>query len=304
MDHREVGRFWDGNAEAWTILSRQGYDVSRDWVNTPGFLRMLPDVRGLQGLDIGCGEGSNTRKLAERGAGMTAIDISPRFVRFAAATEAERPVGIHFAVASAVELPFGDGAFDFATSFVCFMDIPETGQVLAEAFRVLKSGGFLQFSITHPCYDTPHRRNLRDETGRTHAIEVGGYFTDPAGAVQEWSFSAAPPEARAGLLPFQVPVFHHTLSEWVNLLLDTGFVIERLGEPVPDEDAVRERPSLQDHLVVAYFLHFRARKPTRPGPITPSHFPSSAAHASQAAVGCAGRAPAPHPGGPGSGPSP
>ncbi len=38
MDHLEVGQFWDSNAEAWTTLSRQGYDVYRDFVNTPAFL--------------------------------------------------------------------------------------------------------------------------------------------------------------------------------------------------------------------------------------------------------------------------
>ena len=37
-------------------------------------------------------------------------------------------------------------------------------------------GGFFQFSITHPCFDTPHRKNLHDETGYTYAIEVGDYF--------------------------------------------------------------------------------------------------------------------------------
>jgi len=30
MDHREVGKCWDGNAHAWTELARAGYDVYRD----------------------------------------------------------------------------------------------------------------------------------------------------------------------------------------------------------------------------------------------------------------------------------
>jgi 2-polyprenyl-3-methyl-5-hydroxy-6-metoxy-1,4-benzoquinol methylase len=34
---------------------------------------MLPDVNGLSGLDVGCGEGHNTRRLAEHGARMTGI---------------------------------------------------------------------------------------------------------------------------------------------------------------------------------------------------------------------------------------
>ena len=66
MDDAEVGRIWDSNAEAWTALSRAGYDESRDWFNTPQFLEILPEVRGLRGLDIGCGEGHNTRLVAGR----------------------------------------------------------------------------------------------------------------------------------------------------------------------------------------------------------------------------------------------
>src|SRR5215208_5238509 len=63
-----------------------------------------------------------------------------------------------------------------ATAFMSLMEIPETERVLAEVFRVLKPGGFFQFSITHPCFDTPHRKNLHDETGYTYAMEVGDYF--------------------------------------------------------------------------------------------------------------------------------
>jgi hypothetical protein len=58
-----------------------------------------------------------------------------------------------------------------------------------------------------------------------------------------------------------MPRFTRTLSEWLNLLVDTRFVLERFGEPYPSEEAVRERPGLQDAQVVAYFLHVRARKP-------------------------------------------
>lgn len=65
MDHKEVGRLWNGNADAWTKLARAGYDVYRDAFNTPAFFEMLPDVRGLTGLDIGCGERHNTRLLAK-----------------------------------------------------------------------------------------------------------------------------------------------------------------------------------------------------------------------------------------------
>jgi len=159
MDHVTVGEYWNANAEAWTKLARAGYDVYRDHLNTPAFLELLPPVDGLSGLDLGCGEGHNTRLVAQRGAKMTAIDISGNFIRLAQAEETRRPLGITYREASAVELPFADGTFAFATAFMSLMDIPETDRVLAEAFRVLAPGGFLQFSILHPCFNPPHRRN-------------------------------------------------------------------------------------------------------------------------------------------------
>jgi SAM-dependent methyltransferase len=90
MDHNEVGHYWNGNADAWTRLARAGYDVYRDALNTPAFLEMLPPVEGLRGLDVGCGEGHNTRLLARRGAKMTAVDIAERFVELAAAAPSAR----------------------------------------------------------------------------------------------------------------------------------------------------------------------------------------------------------------------
>ena len=261
MNHEEVGRFWNANAAAWTKLARAGYDVYRDHLNTPAFFELLPDIAGLSGLDIGCGEGHNTRMLARRGAHVTGIDIAEVFIAHARRTEANEPLGIEYRVASAVELPFVDRTFDFATGFMSFMDIPETDRVIAEAFRVLRPGGFLQFSICHPCFDTPHRRNLRDPGGLTYAIEVGDYFRNLEGDVNEWLFSAAPPEAKRGLPMFQAPRFTRTLSQWLNLLIDAGFRLERLAEPRPTDETVGLCPALQDAQVVSYFLHIRARRP-------------------------------------------
>src|SRR5437660_7060703 len=94
MDRVEVARYWEANAETWTRQARAGYDVYRDALNTPAFLAMLPAISDLHGLDIGCGEGSNTRELARLGAQMHAIDIAPTFVRHAQSTEASDPFGI------------------------------------------------------------------------------------------------------------------------------------------------------------------------------------------------------------------
>jgi len=262
MDHKEVGRYWNENAAVWTRMARDGYDVYRDRLNTPEFFGMLPDVKGLSGLDIGCGEGYNTRLLAGRGARIIAVDISEVFIKYAKEMEESEPLGIDYRVASAVELPFPDESFDFATGFMSFMDIPEKERVLSEAFRVLKPGGFLQFSIEHPCFSTPHRRNLRNDKGLTYAIEVGDYFRNLEGEVSEWLFGAAPAEFKQTLPKFKIPRFTRTISQWFNLLIETGFLLEQVEEPRPSDEAVRQCPYMQDARVVAYFLHIRAKKPS------------------------------------------
>ena len=259
MDHKEAGKYWNRNADVWTQLARAGYDVYRDYLNTPAFLRMLPDVEGLTGLDVGCGEGHNTRLVARRGAKMTGIDIAEKFIQHARATERSEPLGIAYEVASAVEMRFADNSFDFVTAFMSLMDMPESNQALAEIARVLRPGGFLQFSVAHPCTDTPYRKNLRNPDGKTYALEVGGYF-GKSERIARWLFGAAPPEAKAGLEPFAVPVFHRTLSEWLNAVVAAGLGIERVEEPSADDETVAKCPDVQDTQIMPYFIHIRARK--------------------------------------------
>jgi ubiquinone/menaquinone biosynthesis C-methylase UbiE len=261
VDDKEVRERWEKNAEAWTELSRRGFDICRDHINTPGFLATLPDVSGARGLDIGCGEGHNTRALARLGARMSAVDIAPTFIRHAAEKEREEPLGIRYQVASGLRLPFAEGSFDFAAAFMSFMDMADGARGLGEVYRVLRPGGFLQFSITHPCFSTPYRRWLRDERGRAVALACGDYFRSTAGEIEEWIFSAAPRELTETMRKFRVPKFHKTLSDRLNSVLDAGFRLERLHEPTPSDEAVARFPDLADARVVAYYLHVICRKP-------------------------------------------
>jgi SAM-dependent methyltransferase len=252
----KVAACWEGNAETWTNHSRAGYDVYRDHNNTPAFLAMLPPVSGLDGLDIGCGEGGNTRLLAARGAYMQAVDIAPTFIKHAQAAGG----GIAYQVASGTRLPFGDASFDFTTAFMSLMDMPNHDLALREAHRVLRPGGFIQFSILHPCFSPPTRRTIRDADGIVVAVQVADYFADSKGRIEEWHFSAAPANERASAAPFRVPRFHRTLSGWMNLLVAAGFTIEELGEPMADEATASAFPIVADTRVTPLFLHVRARK--------------------------------------------
>lgn len=53
MEEIEVNKYWEENAGTWTKLTRLGYDLYRDHLNTPAFFEILPPVAGLKGIDIG-----------------------------------------------------------------------------------------------------------------------------------------------------------------------------------------------------------------------------------------------------------
>lgn len=261
MKRAEVARYWEANADTWTRHSRAGYDVYRDALNTPAFLSILPPIDGLDGLDIGCGEGTNTRKLAELGARMRAVDIAPTFIAHARALEDAEPLGIGFQVGDGMALPFADGSFHFATSFMALMDMPDQDLAFREVARILRPGGFFQFSILHPCFVPPHRRNLRDENGRSRALEIAGYFDATDGEVESWWFETVPEEERRNVAPFRVPRFHRTLSAWVEFIVGAGLVIEKFAEPRADIALAEAEPVVADTRVAPIFLHIRARKP-------------------------------------------
>jgi SAM-dependent methyltransferase len=239
---------------------RAGYDIYRDKLNTPCFLALLPPIQGLAGLDLGCGEGENTRHLARMGARMCAIDVAPTFIRHAQANEISEPLGIQYQVADAQILSFADNSFDFVTAFMSLMDMPCPDRALREAARVLRPAGFLQFSILHPCFSPPHRRVLRDANGDVRAIEVGRYFDAIDGEVETWWFSTVPEDERSQTRPFQVPRFHRTLSGWIEILCEAGFVIEQLTEPSASAELAAQEPVLADTRAAPLFLHIRARK--------------------------------------------
>jgi 2-polyprenyl-3-methyl-5-hydroxy-6-metoxy-1,4-benzoquinol methylase len=259
ISEQEVARYWDQNAVLWADHVRKGWDAYREHLNNPAMLAFIGDLHGKTVLDAGCGEGYNTRLLARSGARMVGVDISPRMIELARLEEQREPLGICYELASFSDLSiFADASFDVVVSFMALMDGPDFESAAKEIFRLLRPGGELIFSITHPCFATKGLGWIRDEEDNCIKLTVAEYFADQPW-VEHWRFSKAPVE---DVELFAVPRFPRTLSEYLNTLIGAGFMLKEIQEPRPSEEACQQHPWLQrwrDH--AALFLYIRVAKP-------------------------------------------
>jgi ubiquinone/menaquinone biosynthesis C-methylase UbiE len=255
----DVARYWDKNADIWTQQVRDAADAFREHFNNPAFIKFIGDIKGKQVLDAGCGEGYNTRIFAGMGAHMSGIDISAKLIDHAREEEKRHPLGIRYEVASYSEMPmFQDRTFDTVVSTMALMDGADFEGAMREIYRVLKPGGDLHFSITHPCFMTPGFGWTAPQDEPGIKLTVSGYFNKKHW-IEQWRFSGLPKPD--DVPPFAVPCFGRTLSDYVNPLLKAGFILKGINEPRPTPEACRAHPFLNKwRKTGALFLHVHSWK--------------------------------------------
>ena len=192
----------------------------------PAMLEQLPDVEGLRILDAGCGSGWYAEQLLGRGAIVTGIDASASMLDYAAKRLAKNPASsrLRLQVADLGDrLPFGDNVFDGVVSPLVLHYLEDFRPSLREMHRVLVPGGWLQFSTHHPAADA-------------RLFKTQNYFAVEH-VVDHWDWVG------------RVEFFRRSLTEVVNSTIESGFVIDRIIEPIPVVEFRRQKPDSWDRLM-------------------------------------------------------
>jgi SAM-dependent methyltransferase len=243
---------WNRNADQWARDVRAGYDVYRDRFTLPAFLDILPPLVGLDVIDFGCGEGTNSRVFARAGARVTGIDVSERMIAHARQAEDAAPLGIVYRLSSySGHCGLPDGSFDAVLSTLALMDGPDIGGAMAEAYRLLRPRGFIAFSVLHPCFITPGLRWEKDESGTATGLIVSDYFAQTP-FDESWRFGARPSDE--DVEPFSITRFPRTIGDYLNAVADSGFRILQICEPRPPAELCASKPSFSRWRDLAAFL--------------------------------------------------
>lgn len=212
-----------------------GGDLQRDII-LPAFFNVIGPVKGKKILELYCGAGHVSRRLAALGAEVTSVDTSERLLGIADEINKREHDKINFVVADPTDLSvLEDSYFDEIVCNMGLMVCKELGGIVAEAARLIKLGGRFIFSVLHPCFCTPDSAWVGDDEGHLGYMTVDNYFAE------SWWNS----ELATNFRNSRVKIKHRTISRYVNAMGARGFTIRRMIEPKPAPDVVACRPHLE-----------------------------------------------------------
>jgi ubiquinone/menaquinone biosynthesis C-methylase UbiE len=228
--NREVHAIWENKAEFWDERMADGNVFQRLLVG-PATERLLRVQPGQLVLEIACGNGVFSRRLAALGAWVVATDFSARFLDLARARSSEYNERITYQLIDATDegqlLALGEERFDAAVCNMGLMDMSTIDPLLRALTRLLKPDACFVFSVLHPAFNIPGATSFllekeeRDATlVETRHIKISNYLH-------------VPPLRGVGMPGEPMPhlYFHRTISGLLGSCIAAGFVVDGLEEP-------------------------------------------------------------------------
>lgn len=176
-------------------------------------LGLLGAVTGRRVLEVGAGAAQGARWCRRNGADVVATDVSFGMLATARPLDTRSGVSLPLVQCDASELPFADASFDIVfTAYGAVPFIADTAALMREFARVLRPGGRLAFTTTHPI-----RWAFPDVPGEAGLTAIRSYFDTT-------------PYAEASGATVMYAEHHRTLEARVTELLDAGLELRALRE--------------------------------------------------------------------------
>ncbi|KAF5057543.1 Ubiquinone biosynthesis O-methyltransferase [anaerobic digester metagenome] len=216
-------------------------------VEIPALFEMIPPLSGLRILDLGCGYGEHCVKYIGMGADeVVGIDISEKMLQVAI-NENSSPQIIYKKL-DMEDLSELNPSFDLVVSSLALHYIEDFKMVAEQVYRLLNNGGKFIFSQEHPFSTsfTYGNRWTKDENGKKLYANISNYSID--GKRESRWF-------KDGVIKY-----HRTFSSIINTLIESGFCIEQMSEPIPSELVMNQYHDYLDNIHKPDFLLIRAKK--------------------------------------------
>ena len=132
-----------------------------DNIEIPIFRSLLPELRGKEILDLGCGYGEMSKWFAEQGAlAVVGVDVSKKMIARARAFFSHPAVD--FEARGMEDYAYPTARFDLVVSSLAFQYVEDFDQLIANISKCLRPGGQLVFFSGASCLDLQRWRRSLD----------------------------------------------------------------------------------------------------------------------------------------------
>jgi ubiquinone/menaquinone biosynthesis C-methylase UbiE len=241
---------WEDLSDWYDKKQGEAGDLWHRELIDPVLLRVIGNCRGLSVLDLACGNGYISRRLARSGAKVTALDSSPKMVKNARAHDPKNSLKIRYIVSEATRMAgIPDGSLDLVFANMSLMDIEDAEGAVAEVSRVLKKGGRFVASIPHPCFLVESNSGWVMEK---NAFEPPKVYRKVR--AYRKLFSEKVPWRVGETERRFTREFHRPLSWYARVLSSSGMAITALEEPEPTKEFLEKEAEKEGDLDSKGFL--------------------------------------------------
>lgn len=239
--NEETRDAWNQNAAFWDERMGEGNDFVEVliWPVTERLLDLRP---GERVLDIACGNGLSSRRMAAMGAKVVAFDFAEEMIAHALQRTTEHAESIDYLVLDATDeaalMTLGERQFDAAICNMALFDMAEIQPLMRVLARLLRPGGRFVFSVIHPCFNSPHMAQVAEMEDRggdivtVYSVKIFSYINP---TVAHGAAIRGQPKPQL--------IFHRPFQVLFGAGFDAGFVLDGLEEPTfPPDHPVGKNP--------------------------------------------------------------